>query len=405
MVNLLVDITNMFYRAMFSTSNYGKESSYTYDSEFECEQLMRKICTDLSLVIRQTKPTRVMFCKDSRPWRKDIEIIENEGYKGHRKKSTTINWDNIYKTQADFFKIVSKKGFIVCDIDGAESDDIIAMWVEEMFGRRNESCIILSGDEDVRQLIDSKTVNEKHIFVCALNPIKQGGKNPMKKIYHDGKLVEWVNSASNISAFELMFSSNVDMYKENMKTLVNDEQFDKVVVNGNQIALNKYFMGDDGDNIPSFYTWKKTTKAGKETNDRITPKKYEKIVEQLGLTKISDINMYNFRELKTIIEEFAKSEMDVNIINRMDRQQKLVELKSSNFPESIVDTFNTSVEKWLNIIPTLMYQSVTMRDMLQDSKYISDDYTAANVEPTTNASIFDDIEKLRNIKNRNSLFS
>lgn len=405
MVNLLVDITNMFYRAMFSTSNYGKESSYTYDSEFECDQLMRKICTDLSLVIRQTKPTRVMLCKDSRPWRKDIEIIENEGYKGHRKKSAIINWDNIYKTQAEFFKIMTKKGFIVCDIDGAESDDIIAMWAEELFDNKNESCIILSGDEDVRQLIKSKDVCGEHIFICALNPIKQGGKNPTKKIYHDGNLVRWANSESTVSTFDLMFSSNIDTYKENIKVLVNDTQFEKIVVNGDLIALNKYFMGDDGDNIPAFYTWMKTTKAGKETKDRITPKKYEKIVEALNLTKISDIDLGKVRELKSIIEGFSKSEMDVNILSRMERQQKLVELKSSNFPEHIVDFFKVNTEKWLNTKQSLVLQTVTMQDMLKDSRYISTEYSALNVEPTTNASIFNDIEKLKNINKRNSLFS
>ena len=151
MVNLLIDITNMVYRSMFSTSNYGKGEVYTYDNKFECEQLMRKICMDVALVIRQTKPNKVMFCKDSKPWRKDIKIIENEGYKAQRKKSSEINWDNIYKTQNEFFSIMTNLGFIVCDIKGAEADDIIAMWVEELYGKHNESCIIVSGDEDVRR--------------------------------------------------------------------------------------------------------------------------------------------------------------------------------------------------------------------------------------------------------------
>lgn len=399
MVNLLVDITNMFYRSMFSTSNYGIDKMYTYNTEFECEQLMRKICIDLALVIRQTNANRVMLCKDSKPWRADIEIIENEGYKGQRKKNTEMNWENVYKTQNEFFRIAKKLGFIVSDIDRAEADDIIAMWAEELY-KRGESCIIISGDEDIRQLIKSKTENGKYTFICALNPLKQGGKNPSKKIYHDGTLEEWVNSTNSVNAFEAMFNTTANSFKSNMKMLVNDEQFEKVVVNGDEIVMKKFFMGDDGDNIPAFYTWNKLTKAGKPTTDRITNKKYETIITELCINKISDINVYNVRALKSIIERYSKDEMDVNIMSRITRQKLLVELNSENFPEDIVESFKHNVEYWLGLVPKCNLHSLTMQDMLNGTKYISENYIDGNkeIEKTssigTHSSIFKDMEKV-----------
>ena len=77
-INLLFDTTNMFHRSLFTASmNYGGGSSesYDYSTQLECDQLMRQLCADIALVIRQTKPDRVMFCKDTKSWRKDIEIV------------------------------------------------------------------------------------------------------------------------------------------------------------------------------------------------------------------------------------------------------------------------------------------------------------------------------------------
>lgn len=402
MVNLIVDITNMFYRAMFSTSNYGKDS-YTYDSKFECDQLVRKFCTDMAVTIRQVRPNRVFFCRDKSPWRKNIHIEENEGYKLNRTKSQVINWDNIYKSQNDIFKILSEKGLCVCDIDSAEADDIMAMLVDELYGIRNESCILLSSDEDIRQKIQSKYVDDKHIFVCALNPIKQGGKNASKKIYHDGKLEEWVNSQDNVSAFDIMFSNTTDSYKANMRQLVNDTQFEKVVVDGDMIALKKLLMGDDGDNIPAFYTWNKKTKAGKDTKDRITNKKFEKILETLQINSIKEIDTSKLIALKSCIESFAKAEMTVDIFERFNRQKQLVELDPSNFPEHIVSLFELNKEKWLNVIPKLHLFNLSMQDILKDTEYINTEYEKYNIENTNMSSIYKDIEKMKKISNRNSL--
>ena len=43
--------------------------------------------------------------------------------------------------------------------------------------------------------------------------------------------------------------------KEDFKKIINGEKTKMEYVEGRMIALRKIFCGDDGDNIPAFYTW------------------------------------------------------------------------------------------------------------------------------------------------------
>ncbi|MGL5692055.1 MAG: hypothetical protein ACRDD8_14730 [Bacteroidales bacterium] len=401
MVNLVVDITNIFYRAMFSTSNYGKEKVYTYDSEFECAQLIRKIAIDVTTIIRQVNPNRVILCKDSRSWRKDIEIEENEGYKGNRKKSESLNWDNIYKIQSEFCKYAISTGIIICDIHEAEADDSIAMWCEHLYGNLNETCIIISSDADVRQLITSKYDDEGNLkFVAVLNPIRQG-KAPLKKIYHDGSVEKWIaiedvpkSEASVISSFFKHAPTNP--YKGKVKDLFTDEQFEKVVVNGEKIVLEKFFLGDDGDNVPAFYTWNTTTKKGNPKTVRITPKKYEVLVEKLGVSKISDIDMSLIRPLHDMLVYMSGDDLTIDVLDRINRQAKLVELKSKNFPQSIKDSFERQLPLWMDTTLNVHPLTMNMESILKGSKYLDEEYDKKAIDDNTNSSIFSDMSKLLN---------
>ena len=78
MTNLVFDFSNMLHRSMFIVGGFGK-NGYTFDSQYELDQLMRKLTTDIVSTIRQINPSRVIFTSDTKSWRKDIEIEENEG--------------------------------------------------------------------------------------------------------------------------------------------------------------------------------------------------------------------------------------------------------------------------------------------------------------------------------------
>jgi len=95
MTNVVFDMNNMLFRSMFVLGGFGGKA-YTFDSQTETDELMRKLAMDMSFLIRLLNPSRVIFAVDDKSWRKNIKIEENEGYKGQRKLSEYINWNNIF---------------------------------------------------------------------------------------------------------------------------------------------------------------------------------------------------------------------------------------------------------------------------------------------------------------------
>jgi hypothetical protein len=109
----------MFYRSMFAVGGYNGPTMFTFDSQSELDQLMRKVATDITFIIRQLNPSRVVLTLDSKSWRKNIEIEENEGYKGQREKSEHLNWDNVFAIMNEFAEIAESNGFIYSKIENA----------------------------------------------------------------------------------------------------------------------------------------------------------------------------------------------------------------------------------------------------------------------------------------------
>ena len=173
MTNVVIDMNNMLFRSMFVLSGFGK-SQYTFDSQKEQEELMRKLSTDMSFIIRLINPSRVIFAVDGKSWRKGITIEENEGYKGQRKQAAHINWDNIFKIMDEFLEICEDNGMITTRIDAAEADDILVLWRNELLFNQQQNVVMVSGDEDIRQLVSPyMTDDKKRIFATVFNPFKQ----------------------------------------------------------------------------------------------------------------------------------------------------------------------------------------------------------------------------------------
>jgi hypothetical protein len=379
MTSAIFDLSNMFFRSMFIVGGYGKKQ-YTFDSEKETDQLMRKVATDVSSVIRKINPFRVIFALDSRSWRKDISIDENEGYKGHRKKSEHINWNNIYKIMNDFAEIMKNNGFIVSQIDNAEADDLMALWKDEILLNQKQHVILISADEDVRQLIQK---NEKSYSVV-YNPFTMG-KNSTKKLFVPTGFKSWIDDLDDIGD---IFNRSIDVDKEDFKRIIAD----RVVVeevNGNEIALKKIFCGDDGDNVPSIFSW--INDNGKTV--RITDSKYKKIVDYIGATKVDDL----FEETKIesiedqIKERSGEPRFPFKMKDRLDRQAKLVVLDQSLFPEQIVDDFKKDISQDM-AVPHVHPQEWNMQSMLEGTKYLDVNYRSAKNE----ASIFNQIDRISN---------
>lgn len=388
MTNAIFDLSNMFFRSMFIVGGYGKKQ-YTFDSQRETDQLMRKVATDVSAVIRTINPSRVIFALDSRSWRKDISIDENEGYKGHRKKSEHINWKNIYKIMKDFGDIMKANGFVVSQIENAEADDLMALWKDEIVLKQNQHAVLVSADEDVRQLV----TNNGKSFAVVYNPFTQG-KNSTKKLFAPAGFSDWVDDSDDLGD---IFNRSIDVDKEDFQRILR-EKVSLEEVNGNEIAMRKIFCGDDGDNVPSIFSWIMKDEQGnprldKDNNEktaRITPSKYEKIVDFVGAKNYKDL----FEKVDPIFDqltEIAGERPPFKMKPRLERQARLVVLDEEQFPPQIVKDFKEDISQDM-AKPHVHPQSWNMQSMLEGTKYVDPDHQKAGNE----ASIFGQIDRISN---------
>ncbi len=368
---------------MYQIGGFGPDS-YTYEKEFELEQLMRKVAVDIAYTIRQIGPNRVIFALDSGSWRKGIEIEENEGYKGHREKSERIVWDNVYRTMDDFCSIMGKQGFIVSKVLNAEADDLMALWMDKLLFQKNEHVVFVSGDEDIRQLVGTWPYDAgKTAFATVFNPFThKRGMN--KKLFVPLGFEMWLNEEEGIND---IFNTSTDPFKDTYRSILGSG-VDLAEIDGEDIALRKVFCGDKGDNVPAIYTWMAKTAKDKPVQRRITKSVYEKIKKKLGIRDYADLNDHT----DAIYEEIsakAKHKPAFDMATRLDRQIQLTVLNRNEFPEEITEKFDATWEKGLDEQQKNL-RNATMATLLEGTKYVSETNRARNDE----ADIFKEIDNI-----------
>jgi 5'-3' exonuclease len=397
MTNVVFDMNNMLFRSMFVLSGFGQKQ-YTFDAQRETDELMRKLAMDMSFLIRMINPSRVIFAQDDKSWRKKISIEENEGYKGHRKQSAQINWDNIYRIMDEFLEICEDNGMIKTKIETAEADDVIALWRDELLYNQKQHVVLVSGDEDIRQLVASSVTDDgKKIFATVFNPFMQG-KNAARKLYVTPReFNEWLAATEEVDIWNM--SAAIDVDKGDFKRIRDTDKVRVEETDGLGIAMKKIFCGDDGDNIPSIYTWMTKTAKGDDKEVRITKAKYEKIYESLRNSP-GEVIGYNDLlghkdKIFQAIRKIAKHEPSFKIEDRLDRQIKLVVLDKEFFPSSIVETFDEIKEDQL-VKPRPEIGSINMNVMLQGTRYVKE--KSGGTGQGTEAGIFKEIDRLNNNK-------
>lgn len=389
MINLIFDVSNLAYRSMFIVGGYGSKS-YTFDSQNEIDQLMRKLAMDVSFLVRLANPSRVIFAMDSKSWRKQIHIEENEGYKGQRTKAEHINWDNIFNALSEFGMIMESNGMIVTKIENAEADDIIALWTNELQINQHQHVIIVSGDEDLRQLVRSYPYEpNKTAFSVVFNPISTGKSG--RKLYHSENFFKWLNDNEDVDIWN--FSTTIDIDKQDFQRIKDTEKVTLEEVDGTLIATRKIFCGDDGDNIPSIFTWLTKDKNGEDVEKRITASKFEKIYEAIKLdpkeTSIDHVSLLaRSDKILQAIKDVTKQIPPFNIESRLQRQIQLVVLDPLVFPKSITKEFNENLKFQLEKPRWSNYSSINMQELLNGTRYVRE-------KKGTVANIFKEIDNIK----------
>jgi len=388
MINLIFDLNNIAYRSMFIVGGYGAQQ-FTFDSQSEVDQLMRKITTDVAYIIRQINPSRVIFALDDKSWRKSINIEENDGYKSGRTKSSTINWNNVFAALSDFSEIMKQNGMIVTHIETAEADDVIALWTDELQFKQNQHVVIVSGDEDLRQLIRFYSYEPKKFAFCTVfNPFMQG-KNATRKLYVPEYFEQWINESDEVDFMNMKETINVD--KEDFKKIITGEKTKTEIIDGQMLGLRKMFCGDDGDDVPSIYSWLTKDKNDNDKLIRVTNSKFEKIYEMVQNKPNEKLDYIDIMERSNrvleAIKTVTKQNPPFNIEERIKRQAKLVILNKLLFPEEIVDQFEKIKEEDLQK-PRVNYGSINMYNLLEGTQYVRER------KSENEAGIFKEIDRI-----------
>ena len=389
-LNMIIDFNNFAMRSLFTCKFMEPDKPIkNFSTKYECDILARKITMDICKVIRTFCPDRVIISCDSKdPWRKDLyKDIDGMEYKGTRGKDDDKDWNNIYSTIDKLKAIYKKSGFIVTAINHTEADDIATMWKEYMFSM-NEDVVIVSSDMDWVQLVSK---NNDNVCVC-YNPI--ANNKSQKKLYVSQEIYDWIHTPDSTD----IFFRNVNKTRKTLKTvMISDPKITFDIIDPDRVLLNKIMTGDVSDNVPSFWHYYRN---GRKQN--VTELKAKHVFEALDIHNVNDLIASNEKMmLKDVLEKEMKHDIDVDFNQRLDRQRKLVELKSSQFPSDIVNMFHEFV------IPTyndfhVNTATVKMNDVLSNTEFEDKDYET-NKNGKLN-SVFDDLNALSKFSNSGSLF-
>lgn len=393
-VLLVLDWSNLLFRSLFMNSLYGQVNGYNRIEDVR--SFMYKFTTDVCSILNIFKPTNVIIATDSQhAWRKDVLPGDdlNPGYKSNRKKSESINWDNIFQCSDDLLEILSNNSMHVAKVEHCEADDIAAMCKEIVFEKYpNYNVIIVSADADIRQLIDFNPVTHQY---CIVYNTTGKGKGSKRHIYVPESFETWYNTAD--SNFDIFFE-NEDMSKTYIKQLLQTNTIMELSVqNPNDVVLDKIFCGDDGDCVPSFYNW---YKDGRKV--RITPGKEKKVREIIGINTVQDLVDSEYK-LKPVFEKVCKRDInDIDFSERLMRQRVLVELNSKLFPDYIQD-YKESLDYMIGDIPSESFWNLKSQILLKGTQYEGYDKKKA-----IEAEIFKGMDKYINsdgtVKTANALF-
>ena len=342
-LNLVTDISGIFYRTLFTVGNFGaNKREKLLDNRKSQGVFMRKLATDFSALVRAIdEPCRVIVCMDSTSWRKSIEITDG-AYKGDRKQDeSTVNWKAFYELTDKFCNLLSQKGYLISRIPGAEADDLLFFWSRKLNGM-GENVILLTGDRDLLQVLGK---HKNGSWTIALDPVLS-----RKKI----SLTQEALDFSTISTREpdifnpASWSSSKDVLDKLVKS------YEINVVNTRKFCTMKVVLGDGGDSVPSVVTWK--DKKDPEKVRTMTESNYSKILAaapELADASWKDLQEGKFfEEISSTMESLKKITVDRELVKEnLKRNCKLVILSTDTIPSQILDAFKSTHESVPDLVP------------------------------------------------------
>jgi 5'-3' exonuclease len=336
MVSVIIDGNYLFHKTFAIFSDYGsKQPGEVLSQASEQGMFMRKIITDLCYALNQL-PTNghVIFCKDSRSWRKDLKV-ERADYKSSRVKDEKVDWGSFFDLMDEFGKFLETHGYIYSTAQGAEGDDLLWFWNEKL-KKAGHNVVVFSGDKDSHQLVSC----DDTWTICW----NANSKN--NKIFcSDNWKSDYLDKEGETSIFNLDFVA--DSEKEKMVNLCGSAALEST--NPERLTFEKILTGDKGDDVPSVFAYEKT--PGKVY--KLTKAKAESIYENYkqsgwGSSRLEDI--WKDEEFKDWISGYVLRSIGYTdnkdnrkeVANNYHENAQLVWLSDQVIPETVLSNMEFS---------------------------------------------------------------
>lgn len=302
-MNLIIDGNYILYRNVFSLTREKLLYGYLYDS----------LVKSIDSYSKWFPFNNVYFISDSKTnWRKHIY----PEYKANRKKSDDIDWEFVH-TIYEEFKAELPKRYKLLEMPLVEGDDWFH-YLTKFHNRRDESCLMVSNDGDLKQLLKTGPsfinimVNENNLHNNIFLPVEYK---------------TWLSIFSeNIKIPDLFDdepSENLEIY-EFFKKLISDRNIKDI--KRDEILFEKIVAGDRGDNIKS--VWGKKDKNGtiRGIGEKTAKKIYDKYIEYFGIPNFDEECFDRISDLIIEQKKLNSSEFD-GIIDNINFNNKLVNFK------------------------------------------------------------------------------
>jgi 5'-3' exonuclease len=249
MANVLIDGNYIFHKTFGIFSGFGKKDpGDVLSTDGEKNMFMRKVITDLSYALNQIPEIdRIVFCRDSRSWRKDFEI-ERSNYKESRTKGEGVDWSSFFSLMDQFGKYLENNGHIYSVGKGAEGDDLLWIWAEKLINKE-ENVIVISGDKDMHQIVKDDNKN----WIVVWNNISKNNKISVEK--------EWLPFKNeDMSIFDV--NPLVESIDVKYQKLISSCEIN--IVDTREFIFKKILAGDKKDDVPGVYPYYTEGKNGKK---------------------------------------------------------------------------------------------------------------------------------------------
>jgi 5'-3' exonuclease len=327
MLYVLIDANNFFIKNLFAYKSGMRKSEQLFEKEEQIIEYSHIISNSLfSLLEKFEGVVGFILCFDNKTWRKGYY----SEYKAHREYDDAVNWDAYFRFVEDYCeKIQTIHNVKVSRIEGSEADDLLYLWSKKLNSSRYD-CIVVSEDKDLLQLVNNTKSNN---FTIVYN---NNFKTP--KIYKSPQ-TDLTESGLNINVFNVSeaFINSRMMIKSILNEVSSIEDIDI-----EDFILTKILIGDDGDNVPSVWSWNSSTNKKK----RITPSIAQKIVKNFKIINEKPIYylLNDFEFFKKALYDSIKFVLSIPIDEEalkenIERNCKLMCLHHKFFPSQLLKDF------------------------------------------------------------------